>query len=131
MKSCCKPGCTEPRKVSATGKILTMCEQHQREYWNAHKTSDKPSYQKRKMTPKQPKAKSSSVSPRTMANLILNAHEGQFILIDRERGVLWRVTAVQEQIATDAARLNQHVLPILRRAGYRVVVIKEDRADAT
>src|SRR5690606_5678732 len=35
--SCVVDGCREPRMVSKSGKELTMCERHQREYWREKK----------------------------------------------------------------------------------------------
>lgn len=37
---CVIPGCPHPRKVSRTGKELTMCEAHNREYWRRQKSKD-------------------------------------------------------------------------------------------
>jgi hypothetical protein len=122
-----------------TGKTLTMCQEHQREYWKSHKTTEKPSYKAARagagVTPKpkgkrQPKPTPAPSlppisEPRALADMLLNAEEGQFVLIDQERAEIWRVTAVREHLAVDAGKLNLHTLPILRRAGYRIVSIKE------
>lgn len=39
-ETCVIPNCPNPRKVSRTGKELTMCEAHNREYWRRQKSGD-------------------------------------------------------------------------------------------
>jgi len=38
--TCVIPNCTRQRKVSRTGKELTMCDEHNREYWRRQKNKD-------------------------------------------------------------------------------------------
>lgn len=141
-KTCSKLGCPNPRMISKTGKTLTMCQQHQREYWASRKTTDKPSYKAaRAAAANKPKgerkgkggrkkepaaaAAPSATDNHTLAQLALNDDPIKLVLIDPTNGEIWRVTAVREQLSADADRLNQHTLPILKRAGYRVVNIKD------
>lgn len=38
--TCTIPGCEQPRKISRTGKPLTMCATHESEYWRRAKSKD-------------------------------------------------------------------------------------------
>lgn len=38
-KTCTVPGCDHARMISKRGKTLTMCEEHQREYWRKRNPS--------------------------------------------------------------------------------------------
>lgn len=94
--------------INAAGKVMTMCAEHQRAYWRSRKPKDEnalPVREERKRAP----------SPK---------HQ-EFVLIDPAAGEIWRVTAVREHIERDAEKLNQHILPILKWRGARIVTIKE------
>jgi len=47
MKTICvRQGCDQPRMVSKSGKVMTMCEEHQRAYWR-EKSRERGGYQPR------------------------------------------------------------------------------------
>jgi len=94
--------------INAAGKLMTLCVEHQIAYWRARKPKGENALPMREKLKRAP-------SPQHQA----------FVLIDSEAGEIWRVTAVREHIERDAEKLNQHILPILKRGGARIVTIKE------
>ena len=94
--------------INAAGKLMTLCVEHQIAYWRARKPKGENALPMREKLKRAPSPK----------------HQ-EFVLIDSEAGEIWRVTAVCEHIERDAEKLNQYMLPILKRGGARIVTIKE------
>jgi len=113
---CIEEGCNEPRYASASGvTVYPRCEKHSHAQWRV--TEAKRYIPASKKPPRQQRA---APAPST-----------KFVLIDEERGEVWRVVAVLSHSHTPAADLNPHVLPALKHGGDKIVYITATKVGAT
>lgn len=120
-KPCCVPGCSNPRKVSRTGKTLTRCEEHQRGAWRAakHGSDGGPQQAKPKAAkPPKPSKANTTTKPATPA-------PKKLVLVDYERGMLTRFEGqAQAEIPLHTMRRGEprpDTLLLLAAQGYTVV----------
>lgn len=101
VKVCSRDGCNEPRAVSSSGKVLTYCREHQREYWknwNAKQPGDKGN-QKRGPKPKPPEPR-----PLTEAQMVSSVFK--LCIIDYNQDTMTFVEGkVTRRCKTDALKL--------------------------
>ena len=99
---CTVKDCNAPRYTTEFGTTHTLCEKHQREYWNAHQTKDK-AYKARR------KARIKSTM-RALKDTDL------YMLTCGERSIVW-VGLSGNQTERDS------VLATLKQAGYGVMEV--------
>lgn len=95
--TCTRPGCAEPRRRTANGKTMPLCDLHQREVWNA--------------TRKREKAKATPTAPSA------NTRSGRYMVTCGEEIVLMGLVGATTQ--------REGVIAALRSAGYGVSEITE------